>query len=172
MNPDSSKYWNAHLAGALLGITLLATFVLTGHGLGASGLTTALAASAAKVVNPARAIGNPYFGPMLDGGQNPLNAWITWQVLGVAFGGLLGSVMSGGFCWRIEGPTNLRTIARLGMAASGGILAGFGARISSGCTSGLGLSGSATLAVAGFAFLIGFFASGLASGFALKRLWR
>jgi hypothetical protein len=33
--------------------------------------------------------------------------------------------------------------------------------LATGCTSGLGLSGSATLAVAGFVFLGGFFVAGL-----------
>jgi hypothetical protein len=35
----------------------------------------------------------------------------------------------------------------------------------------LGLSGAATLATAGFVFLIGFFLAGLAGGFVLKRYW-
>lgn len=172
MKRASRSYWNAHLAGVALGLTLLATFVLTGHGLGASGFTTALAAKTAGVVAPSIAASNRYIGPMLEGGRNPLNSWITWQVLGVAIGGLTASFVAGGFRWQIDGPARLRTVARLAMALAGGLLAGFGARISAGCTSGLGLSGSATLAIAGFVFLMGFFAAGLASGFALRRLWR
>jgi uncharacterized membrane protein YedE/YeeE len=46
-------------------------------------------------------------------------------------------------------------------ALLGGILAGFGARIAAGCTSGLGLSGAAVLSLAGFTFLCTFFATGL-----------
>jgi hypothetical protein len=172
MTPDSTKYWNAHVAGVALGLILLATFVLTGHGLGASGFTTALAVMAAKVADPSLASANQYFGPMLESGRNPLDTWISWQIAGVAIGGLMGSLAAGGFRWRIDGPPRLRTSARLAMAALGGVLAGFGARISAGCTSGLGLSGSATLAIAGFVFLMGFFAVGLASGFALRRFWR
>ena len=37
-------FWNPWLAGVALGITLLATFILTGHGLGATGFTTRLSA--------------------------------------------------------------------------------------------------------------------------------
>ncbi|MCO5126333.1 MAG: YeeE/YedE family protein [Rhodobacteraceae bacterium] len=37
---------------------------------------------------------------------------------------------------------------------------GFGSRLARGCTSGLGLSGGATLAVSGFVFLAGFFLAG------------
>lgn len=46
-------------------------------------------------------------------------------------------------------------------ALFGGLLAGFGARIAAGCTSGLGLSGAAVLSLAGFTFLGAFFAVGL-----------
>ena len=45
--------WRPHAAGVLLGLGLLLTFVLTGHGLGGSGFTTALAAKSAQVVAPA-----------------------------------------------------------------------------------------------------------------------
>ncbi len=166
------SYWNAHLAGVALGLTLLATFVVTGHGLGASGFTTALAAKAAALASPSLAASNHYLGPMLEDGRNPLDVWISWQVAGVAVGGLIGALVSGRFRWHIDGPTRLRAAARLALALTGGLLAGFGARVSAGCTSGLGLSGSATLAVAGFVFLLGFFAAGIAAGFALRRFWR
>lgn len=43
----------------------------------------------------------------------------------------------------------------------GGLLARFGARIAAGCTSGLGLSGAATLSIAAFVFLGAFFVTGL-----------
>ena len=62
--------------------------------------------------------------------------------------------------------------ARLGLALVGGIIAGFGARMSLGCTSGLGLSGAATLATAGFVFLGGFFVAGGIIGTAMRGLWR
>ena len=41
------------------------------------------------------------------------------------------------------------------------VLAGFGARVAGGCTSGLGLSGAAALGIAAFVFLALFFATGL-----------
>ena len=42
-----------------------------------------------------------------------------------------------------------------------GRLWGTAVRVSAGCTSGLGLSGAATLAIAAFVFLATFFAAGL-----------
>jgi len=53
-------------------------------------------------------------------------------------------------------------------ALLGGVLAGFGARIAAGCTSGLGLSGAAVLSLAGFTFLCTFFAVGLLANLLMK----
>ena len=39
----AKPYWNPYLAGVLLGLTLLATFVIAGQGLGASGVAQAAA---------------------------------------------------------------------------------------------------------------------------------
>lgn len=163
--------WNPYLAGILLGLGLLLTFVLTGHGLGASGFTTSLAAESAHLVAPAAVESNAYFGSMFEGGAHPLNNWITWQVIGVALGALIGVLSAGRFRWTVEGPTRLSRGKRLVLALVGGMIAGLGARIALGCTSGLGLSGAATLATAGFLFLIGFFATGAAFGLFMKRYY-
>jgi uncharacterized membrane protein YedE/YeeE len=163
--------WNSHVTGFVLGLVLLLTFLLTGHGLGASGFTTSLAATASHALAPAATVHNDYFGPMFEDGNNPLNSWITWEIIGVAIGAVVAAFMAGRFRWQIDGPPRLKVSARLILALAGGLLAGFGARVSLGCTSGLGLSGAATLATAGFVFLMGFFLAGLVGGFALKRYW-
>jgi uncharacterized protein len=163
--------WNPYLAGVLLGLGLLMTFVLTGHGLGASGFTTSLAASAAHVVAPQATESSRYFGSMFEDGANPLDSWITWQVIGVGLGALIAALSAGRFRWTVDGPTRLSNAKRLGLAVVGGMVAGLGARIALGCTSGLGLSGAATLATAGFLFLMGFFATGAAFGLIMKRYY-
>lgn len=172
MTVAAKPLWRPHLAGALLGLTLLGTFLLTGHGLGASGFTTAIAAKTAHAVAANSTENNAYFGPMLEAGANPLDSWITWQVLGVALGALVGALGARRFKFGVDGPPRVARTARLGLALAGGIVAGLGARISLGCTSGLGLSGAATLATAGFLFLIGFFAAGAAFGMLMRGLWR
>lgn len=164
--------WNAHLSGAILGLVLLLTFIMTGHGLGASGSPTAIAAAASNVVAPTSTQANDYLGWMVQNGRNPLDSWINWEVLGLALGALLAAWWSGRMRVRMEGPPRLRKFGRMSLALVGGILSGFGARVSAGCTSGMGLSGSATLAVAGFVFLIGFFGGGLVIGLLTKRLWQ
>ncbi|MBA4286358.1 MAG: transporter [Xanthomonadaceae bacterium] len=165
-------FWQPHLAGVLLGLGLLMTFVLTGHGLGASGFTTALAATTADVVAPAATESSSYWGPMFENGRNPLDSWITWQVIGAALGALIGAMTAGRFQISYDGPVRLGKPQRLLMAFAGGAISGLGARISLGCTSGLGLSGAATLASAGFLFLGGFFITGAIIGLATKRIWQ
>lgn len=153
-------YWPALTAGLALGCVLLATFVVTGHGLGATGFTTRLTAWFGGVLAPTWTDANDYLGPMLEGGP-VLSSWITWQVLGVFLGAGVSAWLAGRMHVRIEGAASAGTGARLLKALAGGLLAGLGARIAAGCTSGVGLSGAAVLSVAGFVFLGAFFAAGL-----------
>ena len=153
-------YWPAWKAGLALGVVLLFTFVWTGHGLGATGFTTRLTAWRGGAVAPAWTLHNDYLGPMLEGGK-VMSSWITWQVLGVFIGAAVSAWFAGRMRWRVEGAMASGTGNRLIKALAGGLLAGLGARIAAGCTSGVGLSGAAVLSVAGFVFLGAFFAAGL-----------
>ena len=155
-----APYMNPLLAGILLGMVLLATFVVTGHGLGATGFTTRLTAWLGMYVAPVATNANDYLGGMVEEGK-PLNAWITWQVVGVALGALLSAFLAKRIFIQLDGKKFLGGSKRPITALVGGILAGFGARVAAGCTSGLGLSGAAVLSLAGFTFLGTFFAVGL-----------
>ena len=155
-----APYMNPLLAGILLGMVLLATFVVTGHGLGATGFTTRLTAWLGMYVAPVATNANDYLGGMVEEGK-PLNAWITWQVVGVALGALLSAFLAKRIFIQLDGKKFLGGSKRPMTALFGGILAGFGARVAAGCTSGLGLSGAAVLSLAGFTFLGTFFAVGL-----------
>lgn len=155
-----APYINPLLAGILLGMVLLATFVVTGHGLGATGFTTRLTAWLGMYVAPVATNANDYLGGMVEEGK-PLNAWITWQVVGVALGALLSAFLAKRIFIQLDGKKFLGGSKRPMTALFGGILAGFGARVAAGCTSGLGLSGAAVLSLAGFTFLGTFFAVGL-----------
>lgn len=153
-------FWHPLVAGIALGFVLLLTFVLTGHGLGATGASTRLAAWLGLHAAPAATQANGYFGPMVQGG-NPLSSWIVWQVLGVVAGALASAWFSGRIRFQFDGSRTIGTARRTATALGGGLLAGFGARVAAGCTSGLGLSGAATLSIAAFVFLGLFFIAGL-----------
>ena len=160
-------YWNPLFAGILLGMVLLATFVITGHGLGATGFTTRLTAWFGMYLVPAATNANDYLGGMVEEGR-PLDSWITWQVIGVALGALLSAYFARRIQFKLDGSKFLGGSKRPLTAFLGGILAGFGARVAAGCTSGLGLSGAAVLSLAGFTFLGTFFAVGLLVSYFMK----
>ncbi len=153
-------FWHPLVAGIALGLVLLLTFVLTGHGLGATGATTRMTAYLGWQALPAATHANGYLGPMIAQG-NPLPSWISWQVLGVACGALLAAALAGRFRLQLDGAASVGRGRRLLAALAGGICAGFGARVAAGCTSGLGLSGAATLALSAFVFLAAFFLAGI-----------
>jgi uncharacterized membrane protein YedE/YeeE len=157
---SQQQYLNPLLAGLLLGLVLLATFIITGHGLGATGFTTRLTAWIGMHAVPAATSANDYLGGMVEDGK-PLSAWITWQVVGVAIGALLSAFLAKRIHIQLDGKKYLGGTKRPVTALLGGLLAGFGARVAAGCTSGLGLSGAAVLSLAGFTFLATFFAVGL-----------
>lgn len=163
-------FWPPLLAGFALGLVLLLTFLLTGHGLGASGFFTRFTAAIGGWLAPAATGTNSYLGPYLQG--SPLASWISWEIVGVAIGALAGSLTSGRFRLAVEHAPGISANERLIYALIGGVLVGFGARLARGCTSGLGLSGGATLAVAAFVFLIAFFAAGFLVTLAARRVWR
>lgn len=138
---------------------LLLTFAMTGHGLGATGFTTRLAAWLGQSIDATAIADNTYLGPMVEGG-NPLPGWITWEVIGIALGALAAAYSAGRWRLHVAGAGAGR-LKHMALALCGGIFAGFGARVAAGCTSGVGLSGGAVLSVGAFVFLAAFFAAGL-----------
>src|SRR3989442_60579 len=72
-------YWSPYLAGVALGLTLLATYLLMGFGLGASGAFAQVAARLEGAVAPGRAHANPYLVGYLDAGR----LWAQWIVVGM-----------------------------------------------------------------------------------------
>jgi len=164
---QARPFWPSWLAGIALGLVLLLTFVWTGHGLGATGASTRLTAALAHGVAPAATEANGYLGPLVKQGR-PMAAWISWQVLGVALGALAAAWQAGRLRVQLDGEHSVGRGRRLLSALGGGVLAGFGARVAAGCTSGLGLSGAATLGVAAFVFLGLFFAVGVVASRLLR----
>lgn len=164
-------FWHPLAAGIGLGLALMGMFLFTGHGLGANGFFTRTTVMLSDWFHPAWATANGYFSSYLGKGH-PLNAWISWEIAGVAIGALVGSLSTHRFQWKIERGPGLSIHARLALALGGGVLTGFGAPLARGCTSGLGLSGGATLAVAAFVFLLAFFITGLLVSLLTRRLWQ
>lgn len=98
--------------------------------------------------------------------------WIVWMVAGIFCGAVLtGLWRIRGFTFFVERGAGVPPAVRLVLAALGGVVVGVGAALAGGCTSSIGLTGSALLSVAGFAFLGVFFVGGFVARVFFGRFW-
>ncbi len=170
MEKRPERFWNPYAGGIALGLVLLATFLLMGFGLGASGAMYRLGVWGVSSVAPAHAHGVPAMAGILEG--HPLDNWLVFEVFGVLVGGFLAALTSGRLRREVlKGPT-FPSGARLALAVGGGVLMGFAARLSRGCTSGQALSGGAAMSVGSWAFMLSVFAGGYAAAYFPRRQWR
>lgn len=167
----TKPYWNPYLAGALLGLTLLATFLVAGQGLGASALPKRTVALLADHVAPAWTARNPTLARYVEGGANPLKDWIVIEVAGVLLGGFVGAMLAGRFKATVEKGPRISTRGRLLYALGGGVIMGFAAGLARGCTSGQALSGGALLATGSWVFMMMVFGGGYAVAYFVRRQW-
>ena len=168
---EARRYWNPFVAGVLLGLTLLATFLVVGNGQGARALPKRTLALAAHEVAPAWTEANQALGSYVADGANPLRHWLLIEVIGVVIGGFLGAMSAGRFQVKVEKGPNISTRGRLRYALGGGIVMGFAAALARGCTSGQALSGGAMLATGSWAFMMMVFAGGYAFAYLVRRQW-
>lgn len=163
-------YADPYLAGAALGLVLLAAFVLVGRGLGASGAFASTAAGAVAAVAPAKAAASPLFAFYL-GGPGPWLEWLSFELLGVMIGAWCSAWFGGRLRIGVDRPATLATGLRLALAFGGGSLMAVGAVLARGCTSGQALTGGAQLSVGSWLFLGAAFAMAYALAPLLRRCW-
>ena len=161
-------YMNPYLAGVILGLTLLASYLVLGAGLGASGGIARIAAYLEGGLAPSHVGSSEYFGAW---GKEPLNYYLVFMFFGVFAGGLISAVLSRRFKFQVERGLKAPRQFRLVLALAGGVLAGFASRLAQGCTSGQALSGSAMLLSGSLVFLICVFAGGYAAAWFVRRQW-
>jgi uncharacterized protein len=152
-------YANPYVAGAALGCVLLASFVVAGRGLGASG---AFAWAAARVAPQ-----NSYFA-----GYPVDDLWLVIEIAGVIIGGFASAWLAGRVHAGVERGPRISIRARLVTAFAGGAVMGAGAALARGCTSGLALTGGALLSVGSWAFMMAAFAVGFVVAPAMRWAWR
>jgi uncharacterized protein len=165
------KYSDPYLAGVGLGLVLLAAFVLTGHGLGASGAFATTAAGSVAAVAPDFAASNAYFGRYVNGPDGPWRDWLLFEVLGVFAGGFLSAALAGRLRRTVERGAGVTVPSRLAIAFGGGAVMGLGAVLARGCTSGQALTGGALLSVGSWTFMLSAFAAGYLVAPLLRRAW-
>ena len=165
------EYWNPYIAGVLLGLTLLAAFLVAGQGLGASAFPKRIIALGAYELAPSWAENNAAIGSYVADGANPLRNWLMIEVVAVFIGGWIGALSAGRFRVAVEKGPNISVRGRLWYALIGGTIMGFAAGLARGCTSGQALSGGATLATGSWVFMLMVFAGGYATARLVRRQW-
>ena len=167
----AKKYSSPYLAGFGLGLVLLASFFIAGHGLGASGSMMRSVVAVEKAVSAEHVNQNRYLAKYGGGESNPLKDWYVFELLGVLVGGLISGALAG----RVKRETNhgpgISKRQRWVYAVIGGALFGFGARLARGCTSGVALSGGASLSLGAWVTMMSIFGGAYALAFVFRKLW-
>jgi uncharacterized protein len=165
----SEAYWPPYIAGTGLGLTLLASFVVMGDGLGASGGFTRYLAAFLQWVAPGYVAANSYWSTYTEG--SPLMNFLVFELIGVAIGGFVSGWLAHRVRLAVDKGPGISRGTRYAFALGGGILTGIGARLARGCTSGLALSGGAVLSAGAFIFMLSVFAAGFIGAYILRRNW-
>ena len=163
-----NRYMNPYLAGIGLGLTLLASFLVLGAGLGASSGLARMAACMELCVARAHTLSSEYFGKW---GENPMQYYLVFMLVGTFIGGLCSALLANRMKLQIERGKRSSVRLRTAFALIGGILVGFASRLAQGCTSGQALSGTALLLMGSFVFLVCIFVGGYATAYLFRRQW-
>lgn len=159
--------WSPYVAGAGLGVIVAITEVWMRRPVAAAGAFDRLAAYPGQALFPS----SLYYRHVMQ----PQITWQVWLMIGLLLGAFASSHAAGQTRWRWLpdsqwqdrfGPS--RTV-RLVVAFVGAALVQLGAGIAGGCTSGLAISGGATLAPAAFLFMAGMFGGGIPTAWLVYR---
>jgi uncharacterized membrane protein YedE/YeeE len=172
---DSSRraaqpYWNPYLAGFLIGVVLLATFVVMGRGLGATGAFSAVLVWLLALGSPAYVEGNAIHAGYWNDGA-PLAVFLVYLMIGSLTGAAISGALAGRTWLTIGRGPAISDSARLAAAFVGGFVIAFGAKLAGGCTSGQGLTGGSMLNVGSWTFLMAVFIGGYALAPLVRRQW-
>lgn len=156
------KTWSPWAAGALLGITATASYVIADKTIGSSGGIESLDSMIGHALNLSWA-NSMYFKYQMP----PLVSFQVILFIGMLLGAFTASKWSKDFKLRMVpdrqwsetfGPSKAK---RWLMIFVGGVIIEYSAGIAGGCTSGLAISGTMQLSPAGLIFIAGLFVSGI-----------
>jgi len=155
----SEKLWSPYAAGVLLGVVVAWSEVIYARPVAVSGAFDKLAAYVGRALFSS----SQYYRHVMTPGIT----WQVWVVVGVLLGAFASSSLSAAvrLRWLPDSQWSDRfgtgRIRRLLIAFGGAVLVQLGAGIAGGCSSGLAISGGATLAPGAFVFMAGMFAGGI-----------
>lgn len=163
-------FLNPYLAGFMLGMVLLATYAVTGRGLGATAGFAALATWLAGTVSPAHLQASVVHMKYWNDGA-PLLNWTLFLLVGAFVGAALSGWQAHRFSFITERGPHISERQRLLLAFAGGFIAACGAKLAKGCTSGQALTGSSILNVGSLVFLGAVFVAGFGLAYFVRKEW-
>ena len=163
-------YWNPYVVGVLLGLVLLATYAVTGRGLGATAAFGAVDAWLANLVAPGHASANAVLAKYFNDGS-PLMSWTVFLIAGAFVGAFISGALGHRLQITVEHGPHVTANRRLMLAFVGGFIAAYGAKIAKGCTSGQALTGGAILNVGSLVFMLAVFASAYGLAYFVRKEW-
>jgi uncharacterized membrane protein YedE/YeeE len=163
-------FWNPYLTGMLLGLVLLATYAVTGRGLGATGAFGAVAAWLASLISPEHVAANIAHARYWNDGA-PLTSWTLFLLIGAFVGAFVSGLAAHRVRLGVERGPAVTDGQRLALAFVGGVVAAYGAKIAKGCTSGQALTGGAILNVGSLVFMLAVFASAYSLAYFVRKEW-
>ncbi len=161
---------NPYLAGVALGLVLLASYVLAGRGLGATGAFGALGAWLVGLVSPAHVASNVAHAKYWNDGA-PLLSWTLFLLIGAFAGAFVSGAAANRLSSCIERGPRVTDRQRLALAFAGGFVAAYGAKIAKGCTSGQALTGGSLLNAGSLVFMLAVFVSAYALAWFVRKEW-
>lgn len=157
INILNQENWSPYLAGAGIGILSWFTFLLSNKPIGCSTAYANLFGFIDRFISKKKFYQKSYY--------TKFKIKIDWQVMfvfGIVLGSFLATILSNGFkinlvpeLWSINIGSSI--FFRYIISFIGGILIGFGSRLSNGCTSGHGISGTMQLSFSSWFIVIIFF---------------
>jgi uncharacterized protein len=166
----AKPFWNPYLAGALLGLVLLATYLVTGRGLGATAGFAAVATWIAGIVSPSHIEASVVHLKYWNDGA-PLLNWTLFVLIGALIGAAISGWQGNRFSFSVERGPRVSDGQRLALAFGGGFIAALGAKLAKGCTSGQALTGSSILNAGSLVFLVSVFVAAFGLAYFVRKEW-
>ena len=149
---------------------LLATYLVTGRGLGATAGFAAVATWLTSIVSPAHIQASVVHLKYWNDGA-PLLNWTLFVLIGALIGAAISGWQANRFSFTIERGPRVTDGQRLALAFAGGFVAACGAKLAKGCTSGQALTGSSILNVGSLIFLLAVFAGAFGLAYFVRKEW-
>ena len=170
--------WAWWVAGPLIGLYAVTFFVFAKRNLGASSGFPAALEALRGTDDPANVDLSRTDDPLAlpKSSRDAAPRWRVWWMAGLFLAGLLVWALGGAASGTLDLPGFTETFhglglfGRLGVLAAGGVLIGFGTRMSGGCTSGHAIFGISQRQLPSLVATATFFASGMATAFLLRWL--